>query len=391
MSAPRPRIVVIDANAYWTRALFTALGQVADVLLVEPRDFRDHRSQNGGLWTVAETVAPGVKRLAFPVPPRFTTLLWPLARRLVVQQVRRHGGDRPDILAVTFPEYADLWDDLSAARCLYYNYDDYAAHWPHRAATIRILEDRAVARADVTVCISDHRARTLGARVPGRPDAVRHVPIGVTPAFMADAVAGAGEPAALAAIPRPRAGYVGTLTYRFDFPFLVEVAAARPEVSFVLGGRPPAPADGGEAWWRSVERARALPNVHLIGWVDHASLGQHLAAMDVLLMPYARCAFNDSACPAKLWDYLGTGLPVVANASNPETLLWREVVAVGDTPAAFAARLDEALAEAALGTPGRREARLAVARGHTWDRLAGRLAAAVGLDASRATLDERSS
>jgi glycosyltransferase involved in cell wall biosynthesis len=317
------------------------------------------------------------------MPPRFTTRLWPLARRILASRIRAHGGDRPDVLAITFPEYADLWDDLSAVKRLYYNYDDYAAHWPNRAEAIRRLEDRAVARADVTVCISDQRARVLRARFPERSNGVWHVPIGVSPAFMADAVRDAGEPAAIARIPRPRAGYVGTLTYRFDFPFLAEVAAARPDVSFVLGGRPPTRADGAEVWWQGVERSRALPNVHLIGWVNHFDLGKHLAAMDVLLMIYSRCSFNDSACPAKLWDYLGTGRAVVANANNPETMLWRDVVAVGDTPMAFAARLDEALAEAASGAPERREARLAVARAHTWDRLAERLAALAGLTPAR--------
>lgn len=373
MSIGRPCIVVVDANAYWTRSLFAALGTCADVLLVEPREFRDHRTRYGTLRAVTEIMAPGVQRLAFPVPPRFTTQLWPVARRLLVRQIISNGGNRPDILAVTFPEYADLWVDLSPVKRLYYNYDDYAANWPHRAASIRRLEDQVVARADLTVCISDYRTRTLRARVPERSDDVHHLPIGVTPAFMADATVDMGEPLAVSTIPRPRAGYVGALSYRFDYALLADVASARPHVSFVLGGQTPTRSNGDKAWWRSVERVKKLPNVHFIGWVNHAELGRYLAAMDVLMMPYSRSAFNDSACPTKLWDYLGIGSPVVANANNPETLLWRKVVAIGETPVAFAACLDEALSEVASGVSDSREARLAVARNHTWDQLAERL------------------
>lgn len=379
MNTQRPRIVVVDANAYWTRSLFAALGTHADILLVEPRDLRDHSARYGGLRVVTETLAQGIRRLAFPVPPRFTTQLWPLARRIVSSRIKAHGGDRPDFLVITFPEYAVLWDELETAKRVYYNYDDYAAHWPKRADSIRRLEKQVVALSDITICISDYRTRSLRNYDPDRPDRIQHVPIGVTPAFMADAVVGMEEPEVLRALPRPRAGYVGTLSYRFDFTFLAEVASARPEVSFVLGGRPPTRSEGDKTWWQGFERAQALPNVHLIGWVNHEALGRHLAAMDVLLMMYARCSFNDSACPAKLWDYLGTGRPVVANTNNPETLLWQNVIAIAGTAEDFAARLDEALDEVRSGNSERRAARLAVARDHTWDKLAQSLTKKIGL------------
>jgi hypothetical protein len=72
----------------------------------------------------------------------------------------------------------------------------------------------------------------------------------------------------------------------------------------------------------------------------------------------------------KLWDYLGTGKPIVANDANPETLLWRRVVRIGATPAQFAEKLQEALHE----TDGAlREERLDVARANTWEKLSEKL------------------
>jgi hypothetical protein len=41
-----------------------------------------------------------------------------------------------------------------------------------------------------------------------------------------------------------------------------------------------------------------------------------LNSFDVLLMSYSECNFNTNACPAKLWDYLGTLLPIVANTAD---------------------------------------------------------------------------
>ena len=128
--------------------------------------------------------------------------------------------------------------------------------------------------------------------------------------------------------------------------------------------------DGDAAWRAGLHRARNLPNVCFLGWVDHARLGEFLNSFDVLFMSYSRCNFNTNACPAKLWDYIGTGKSIVANTGNPETLLWCEVVHVGATPAKFTAHLQSALA----GEPPKlSEHRLQIAQEHTWEALSRRV------------------
>lgn len=370
----RPNIVVVDANAYWTASLFSELSAFGNVLLVKPRDIRAHAAVHprSALKAKVNNVSPGVKELAFAMPPKFTTLMWPIARRIIASAISAEVQN-VNTLVVCFPDYLDLAKMLNPRQLVYYNYDDYAAHWPHRSSQIRRLELETVSQADHTICIAKRRADELRKAVPAKKDKITHLPIGVTPQFMSEALRAQSEPTSLMGIPKPRAGYIGALSYRFDFPLLASVAELLPNVSFVLGGRLPVRNDGDPHWWAAYERARALPNVYLVGWVDHDQLGRHLAAMDVLLMLYAKCAFNDSACPAKLWDYLGTGLPIVSNANNPETLLWREIVSIGDSPIELVEAIKKSINTAGLEYVSAQEARLAVANDHTWPKLGRRL------------------
>jgi glycosyltransferase involved in cell wall biosynthesis len=268
---------------------------------------------------------------------------------------------------LTFPQYRGLIRAVKPARSVYYNFDDYRDNWPRHRDRVPRWEAQLVEATDLTLCIAAHRARVLADQHPAKRGQIHHLPIGVTPEFMEQA-AGRAEQGAGSRLHTPRAGYIGALNYRFDFALLADVAARLPEVTFVLGGR--VQEDGDAAWRAGLARARQLPNVTFLGWVEHAKLGEHLAGFDVLLMPYTHCRFNTNACPAKLWDYLGTGKPIVANDANPETLQWRDFIHVGPTPETFAQAIRAALAE-----PGNewRERRLHIAREHTWAKLGERL------------------
>lgn len=371
MSAKK-QLVVVDANAYWTEQLFRTFAPDWDVLLVKPRAIRTYLRQHPSqrLGHLLESAVPGLRILHLPMPPRYTTWLWPIGRALLSRAIVRAGGASPDVLVICFPEYRDLFDSLTPRMKLYYNYDDYTAHWPGRAEALVSAEDATIARADLSIFIAKYRVDHLAMRLPDCADKLHHLPIGVTPSFTTEFGGPRLEPQVLRTIPRPRAGYIGVLSYRFDFPFFAESAARLRDVQFVLGGALPKKTQGDKVWWAGVEIARSLPNVHFIGWVDHDTLGDHLAHFDVLLMPYSRCAFNDSACPAKLWDYMGTGLPIVANANNPETLRWSDVVVIGDTPSLFAAHIEAILCNSLDKLS---EKRLSIAREHTWVKLGQRL------------------
>jgi glycosyltransferase involved in cell wall biosynthesis len=365
------KLVVLDANAFWTEQLFRHCGRFAEVLLLKPRDFRAHR-QFTNTSRSDPAPHPSGERIwerSLSMPPGWMVSLWPWVQRRITGVIRSFTGKEPFTLVLTYPQYRGLIPALRPALSVYYNLDDYRDNWPGRETQVPVWEGELVELADNTVCISSHRASVLRQQYPAKAGHIHHIPIGCTPEFMAISVRGP-SPSTLAALPRPLVGYIGALNWRFDYVLLADVAQQLPDVTFALGGTPPVETDGDSAWREGLQRARNLPNVHFLGWVDHARLGEFLNSFDVLFMSYNRCNFNTNACPAKLWDSLGTGKPIVANDANPETLLWREVIHIGETAAAFAEKLRLAL----LGEPaGLRQRRLAIAQEHTWEMLSHRM------------------
>lgn len=358
------KIAVVDANAFWTEQLFRQCSRFADVLLLKPRDFRAHRARVGSIWSDREhrKIDERVQEQHLSFPPGWMVELWPWAERKVARIIKKFAGTEPLTLVITYPQYRGLIHALNPVVSVYYNQDDYRHHWRRHALRVPEWETQTVDSANLTICIAAHRVKVLREQHPRKADRIHHLPIGCTPEFMAST-----SDFAVAAH-SPRAGYIGALNYRFDFALLAEVAARLPFVEFVLGGR--VQEDGDAEWRAGLERARQQPNVKFLGWVEHTQLGQHMAGFNVLLMPYSYCNFNTNACPSKLWDYLGSGKPIVANEANPETLLYNEVVRVASTAERFASEIRCALTEDRTEL---RERRLAVAREHTWEKLSARL------------------
>jgi glycosyltransferase involved in cell wall biosynthesis len=161
---------------------------------------------------------------------------------------------------------------------------------------------------------------------------------------------------ALAGIPGPRLGYIGSIDERaFDGPLVGAVARLRPDWSFVLVGTPT------PAGRRELD---GLPNVHLLGPMEYARVPSFLRGVDVCLIPYRTDGPAGYVHPKKLYEYLAVGKPVV---STPLPAL-----AASDaphrsaaTPEQFASAIDAALAEA--GSTELAARRRAVACEHTWD------------------------
>jgi glycosyltransferase involved in cell wall biosynthesis len=117
-------------------------------------------------------------------------------------------------------------------------------------------------------------------------------------------------PEDLLAIPRPRIGYIGTLSRWMDFPLLEQLAMSNPRWSFVLIGNP----------YRTEipEMLRSLGNVHFLGERTAADIPCHLAGLDVGLVLYqARAGANSDGDSMKVYEYLAAGLPVVSTPYHP--------------------------------------------------------------------------
>jgi glycosyltransferase involved in cell wall biosynthesis len=104
---------------------------------------------------------------------------------------------------------------------------------------------------------------------------------------------------------RPIAVYAGRINAEKGLDQILDLAAMRPEVLFLLVG---SEGDG------PIEReAAGRGNVRILPWAEPASLPAWLQAADVLLIPPSRAPlqrFRNCVLPMKLFAYLAAGRPI---------------------------------------------------------------------------------
>lgn len=199
-----------------------------------------------------------------------------------------------------------------------------------------------LARADLTLVPSralEERKRPYAGRLERLPHGV------VVERFL-------GPPRVRRADEPPTLLYYGhLLAQHLDFAALDALARARPAWRLVLVG--------------PVKTRYAFPpNVVLPGPQPHTRLREFIAAADVLLLPYALNDYTRAVMPAKTYECLATGRPIVA-APLPE------LVADFSAHMGFATQPDEwaPAIERAMEThsPQARAAQQQLARANTWE------------------------
>lgn len=195
---------------------------------------------------------------------------------------------------------------------------------------------------------------------------VHAFPSGVDTAHFGQARDPLDEPADQIGIPMPRAGFYGVIDERLDQDLLAAVAALRPNVQFVLLG-PIAKIDPATLPQR--------PNLHYLGAKHYEELPAYVAHWQAALMPFAINAATRYISPTKTPEYLAAGLPVVSTPITDVVQRYGPAtgVHVADEPQAFAAGLDEALAQRRTGCAWRDAADLLL-RGMGWDGIWSRMA-----------------
>jgi len=240
------------------------------------------------------------------------------------------GAGRPPFIVSTLPLTADLAGAIPGATFVYYLVDDYAS-WPGLAGeALRRLDLEQARRADLVVAAS----RALAALHEGRAGGpIEYLPHGVDLLHFAAARSRRAERRRRGERAFAEVVFFGALDERVDQGLLREVAAARPDLRFLVVG------PGG----RLEPALRDLGNVARLGPVDYAELPALLGRCDVALLPYARGPLVERLAPLKAREALAAGLPVVATAV-PELEAHADGVRLATGAAAIAARLDEALA-----------------------------------------------
>ncbi len=311
------------------------------------------RGATGGLHH-ADRLPPNLHLLApllIPSPtdqPRMVlNRCW--LRRQVDRAMRRAGLDRA-ILWTSAPTDAvvGLLDARPWDAVIYDCVDDLPALHPSRARQLQAAEDALVQRADAVLATSRALVEKLHAR--GCVN-VHYVPNGID----FDRFAGAHEqPTAIAPLPRPVIGFLGSMLANvFDLELVLRLAAAHPEWSVTLVG----PMDSALA-----ARAQGTP-VRLIGPVDYAAVPACLRAFDVALVPFHESALTRAINPLKVYEYLACGLPVVSTPL-PELDGFGDLVTQVTGARTFDAAVVAALAEGR----SRADVRATAAAEHDWHR-----------------------
>jgi hypothetical protein len=174
------------------------------------------------------------------------------------------------------------------------------------------------------------------------------------------------QPCEYEAIPKPIAIYVGAMEVWFDWDLMNFAVAHLPEVSFVLIG----PDD------RARKMLKPAKNLFMLGARAYDQLPGYLQHAAVGLIPFDVVNHRDlvrSIHPLKLYEYLASGLPVVA-------VEWEELHNMR-SPAALTNGREHFLAaiREGISRPPDQNLLQSYAAGKDWSRMVQRMIDLVGL------------
>ena len=343
----------VDWGSAWQRhqawaARFAAAGW--DVFFVENTGLRGVRMSDakrvlGRLRRASNALRvpelhPGVRVIAPIVLPPTAQVFRQLNRKWLVPRLVakiRAAGLRPGALIFAYLPTSTTLDllDLLEPGCVVYDCVDNFAGNPDHPRDLRETEEALLKRAACVLATSPYLFERLSALHPN----VHELHHGVDERFFA----------AAAAAPREyrRFCYFGSLWHAIDYAYVRALAAAGFEVDLLGPATEPPPA--------LPALVRRLPPV------PAAELPAALAPYDGLLLPYADTPYNRGVLPAKTYECLATGKPVLASPIGGLTRFDR-VFYVRADPGEWA-RVARGLSETESGE-GRRE-RVELARRHT--------------------------
>jgi SAM-dependent methyltransferase/glycosyltransferase involved in cell wall biosynthesis len=262
-------------------------------------------------------------------------------------------GVRDPLLWVSFNVYYGdaVVGRLGEAQSVYHCTDEIGG-FPGYSRFIGPIEARLAARSDIVIATSEVLRDTKAAYNPR----TYFVPNAADVDLFKQAVHWQQAlPADLTELPRPRAGFVGQVEYRFDDQLLRYAAEQLPNWSFALVG----PVQKG---CRAEETLRQVPNVHFLGLKTRQELPAYMAGLDVALIPYKVDRLGRGLYPLKVHEYLAAGKPVVATPLPSMQSLADRLYLAEDGPA-FVSAVQQAVTE---DSPARKLDRARVAEQENW-------------------------
>lgn len=162
----------------------------------------------------------------------------------------------------------------------------------------------------------------------------------------------------LESIKKPIVGYFGNIERRMDYELIDSVSLENPDKSFVLVGP--------IATGLIPERWNQAENIHLIGRVPFSDMPSILKAFDVAIIPFKKDKVSNTIFPLKLFEYLGSGKPVVSTNFNTDLKEFtHDTVPFCENAEEFSLAIKEAIHH---DNPEKLKARILVAEENTWER-----------------------
>lgn len=108
----------------------------------------------------------------------------------------------------------------------------------------------------------------------------------------------------------PVIGYIGAIERRIDYDLLRVLIETNPNKKFVFAG--PVSRTHVPDWF--FEAA----NLELLGAIDYQDLPSLIKAFDICLIPFKTDDVSRTIFPLKLFEFLGSGKPIIATDFNPD-------------------------------------------------------------------------
>lgn len=212
-------------------------------------------------------------------------------------------------------------------------------------------EQRISDESDLVICVS----KELCTRKQTRRDNVFYIPHGVDFELFQEAAHKGQWLKELANVPKPIAGYFGTMTVHNDIEPLLWCARNLPDVSFVFAGQ----ITGGD-----YSELGRLNNVYLLGRMPYEKVPQLCACFDVCMLQWKMSEWIRCCNPLKMFEYMASGKPIVS-VPIEEAKQYSDIISIAYDKEQFAEAIRWELQN---DTTERARKRIEIAKNHSWDK-----------------------